>query len=263
MKSLLCWGGLNIKYARQWRADWYETGSSEGWGHLQGFVQVLPAPSPETDSGRSLVYGGEQLVARSLAVPPTEIRYLGFTTLNHTEIYSSRHFVLAVGKGTLCVRTAVPVPQTTPLWPWQLLLRLTQQGYCLPFLQGCKNTEEKWFCFTPHAVFKVANWIWDWKLVSVSFSQIKPKAQSAMASCCIPSAISLGKRSQSFACCQFVEQLLELLCKVTAWSIAMWAVNQLPALTPLPLNGSWNKGKWRERNKTHPFKTGDEGQKGQ
>lgn len=73
-----------------------------------------------------------------------------------------------------------------------------------------------------------------------------------MASCCIPSAVSLGKRSQSFPCCQFVEQLLEMLCKVTAWSIAMWAMNQLPALTPSLLNGSWNKEKWRERNKTHP-----------
>lgn len=46
--------------------------------------------------------GGWENLQRSLSVPPTEMRYLGFTTPNHTEIHAGRSLTLALGKGTLC-----------------------------------------------------------------------------------------------------------------------------------------------------------------
>lgn len=64
-------------------------------------MQLRPALSSERGARRSLVQDGEQLLARSLPVPPTEIRYLGFTTPNHTAIHAGRGFMLAVRKGTL------------------------------------------------------------------------------------------------------------------------------------------------------------------
>lgn len=173
------------------------------------------------------------------------MRYLGFNMPNHTEIHARRSFVLAMGEGALCQDSSA-CPTDNPSLTWQLLLRLTGQGYCLPFLEGCKNIGGNRFCFVPHAIFQGANGIWDWKPVSVSSSPIKSEAWAAIASLCVPSATPLGRTPQSLPCCHFVGQLLETLCKLTVRSIPAGAMNELPAFTPSPLNGSWNKGKWRE-----------------